>query len=181
MVRKHRPLMYGLLAEFDSPEALRHAATQARGEGYSCMDAYTPFPVEGMGALFESHRKRVSLITLLGGLIGGLGGYYMQHWMAAVNYPLNVGGRPLESIPAFIPVTFETAVLGAALSAFLGMLALNGLPQPYHPVFNVDRFAMASRDRFFLCIQATDPKFDQRRTHEFLEAMDAHGVFEVPY
>ncbi|MBI2816339.1 MAG: DUF3341 domain-containing protein [Acidobacteria bacterium] len=181
MHRKHRPATYGLLAEFESPEALHNAAIRARSEGYSCMDAYTPFPVEGMGAIFGSHRKRVSLITLIGGLAGGLGGYYMQHWMSAVNYPLNVGGRPLESILAFIPVTFEMAVLGAALSAFLGMLALNGLPQPYHPVFNVDQFAMASRDKFFLCIQAIDPKFDQRGTRELLEAMDAHGVFDVPY
>lgn len=179
--RKRRPVIYGLLAEFDTLEGFREAAVAVRQRGYRCMDAYTPFPVEGMSQVFGAHTKNVSFITLLGGLVGGLGGFYMQHWVAAVDYPLNVGGRPWDSFPAWIPITFELTVLGAALFAFLGMLALNGLPKPYHPVFHVPDFVRASRDRFFLCIEAVDPKFEYAATRELLQSLGSIAVSDVPY
>ncbi len=178
---KSRPHLYGLMAEFDSPETLREASQRVSDQGYRCMDAYTPFPVEGMKKPFRLNHKPVSLLTLIGGLIGGLGGFYMQHWIEAVDYPMNIGGRPWDSFPSFIPVTFELTVLGASLFAFIGMLALNGLPRPYHPVFHVPRFALASRDRFFLCIESVDPLFEYSRTREFLQNLGAKGVFDVPY
>jgi hypothetical protein len=176
---EHRPHVYGLMAEFDAPDPLLQAAERITAEGYRYVNAYTPFPVEGLAEAIGFRRSSVPLLTLIGGLFGGLGGFYMQYWMAAVNYPLNIGGRPLNSWPAFIPVTFELTVLGAALFAVLGMLALNKLPMPHHPVFNVPRFALASKDRFFLCIEARDPKFDRARTAKFLESLKPLGVSEV--
>jgi len=176
-----RPPIYGLLAEFEKPDQLIEAAKRARAEGYRRMDAYTPYPVEGLAEALHFRRTNVPLITLLGGLAGCFGGYGMQYWIAAISYPQNVGGRPLNSWPSFIPVTFELTVLGAALAAVLGMLALNGLPMPYHPVFHVPRFALASRDRFFLCIEATDPKFDRAGTARFLESLSCRSVCEVPH
>lgn len=173
--------VYGLLAEFDTPAALLTAAGRVREEGYRRMDAYTPFPVEGLAGALGFRYTRVPLITLIGGILGGLAGYSMQYWISAVNYPINVGGRPLHSWPAFIPVTFELSILGAALAAVLGMLALNGLPMPYHPVFHVPRFALASRDRFFLCIEAVDPKFDGKGTRRLLESLGSRVVSDVPY
>ena len=152
-----------------------------REAGYYCMDAYTPFPVEGLAEALGSHGTRVPLITLIGGIVGGLAGYFFQYWVSAIDYPLNIGGKPWNSWPAFIPVTFELTVLGAALSAVLGMLALNGLPQPYHPVFHVPRFAFASRDRFFLCVQAIDPRFDYASTREVLQSLAPRAVSDVPY
>lgn len=175
------PTLYGLMAEFDKPGQLVAAAERARKEGYHKMDAYAPFPVEGLADALGFRRTRVPLIALIGGLTGCIGGYYMQYWIAKIDYPLNVGGRPLNSWPAFIPVTFELTVLGAALFAVLGMLALNGLPMPHHPVFNAPRFALATRDRFFLCIEAADPKFDLTNTKRFLESMQCREVSEVPY
>ena len=136
------------------------AARRAHAGGYRQMDAYSPFPVEGLAEAIGFHRTRLPLIVLLGGIAGGVGGYLLQYYTAVIDYPLNVGGRPLHSWPSFIPVTFETTVLIAALAAVLGMLALNGLPRPYHPVFNVPRFEMASRNLFFLCIESTDALFD---------------------
>jgi hypothetical protein len=171
--------LYGLMAEFRSPESLLAAARRASGEGFKRMDAYTPFPVEGLAEAIGFHRTRVPLIVLIGGIVGCLGGFFLQYWVAVIDYPLNVGGRPLNSWPAFIPVTFEMTILVAALSAFLGVLALNGLPMPYHPVFNVEQFELASRNRFFLCIEAADALFDRDRTAKFLEGLKPEGVYEV--
>jgi Protein of unknown function (DUF3341) len=173
--------IYGLMAEFDSPEALVAAARSAFAEGFREMDGYSPFPVDGLAEALGFHRTRVPLIVLIGGIIGCLGGFFLQYWAAVIDYPINVGGRPLNSWPAFIPVTFEVTILIAALSAFLGVLALNGLPMPYHPVFNVDRFELASRNRFFLCIESADPKFDPDRTRKFLESVGSQGVYEVEH
>ena len=171
--------LYGLMAEFDSSADLLDAAQRAYEEGYRRMDAYTPFPVHGLPEALGFHRTRLPLLVLLGGIAGCIGGYSLQYWIAAIDYPLNVGGRPLNSWPAFIPVTFELTVLVAALAAVLGMLALNRLPMPYHPVFNVPEFELASRNRFFLCIEAVDPKFDRGETKHFLESLKPRGVFEV--
>ena len=171
--------MYGLIAEFDNPEALVGAAHRAFAEGFRKMDAYSPFPVEGLAEALGFHRTRVPLIVLTGGILGCLGGFFLQYWLAVIDYPINVGGRPLNSWPSFIPVTFELTILIAALSAFFGVLALNGLPMPYHPVFNVERFELASRNRFFLLIEAADPRFDSAGTRRFLETVGSHGVYEV--
>ena len=174
-----RSSIYGLMAEFDDPAALVTAAQRARQDGYSCMDGYAPYPIEELHHALGSPTTRLPLVVLVGGLLGCGGGYAMQYWMSAVAYPLNIGGKPLHSWPAFIPVTFECTILAAALSAVLGMLALNGLPQPYHPVFNVPRFALASRNRFFLCIEAADPKFDLEQTRRFLETLNPREVSTV--
>ena len=171
--------MHGLMAEFDSPEPLIAAARRAFAEGFRRMDAYSPFPVEGLAEALGFHRTGVPLIVLIGGLIGCIGGFYLQYWVAVIDYPINVGGRPLNSWPSFIPVTFELTILIAALFAFFGVLALNGLPMPYHPVFNVDRFELASRNRFFLCIEAGDPRFDQNGTRRFLESLNPREVSTV--
>jgi hypothetical protein len=176
---EERRVVNGVMAEFDTPDMLLEAAHRAYGAGYRRMDAYSPFPVDGLAEAVGFRRTRLPLIVLIGGILGGVGGFFMQYWISVIDYPLIVGGKPYNSWPAFIPVTFEMAVLAAALSAVLGMLALNGLPMPYHPVFNVERFALASRDRFFLCIEAADPKFDSRATTEFLESLNAKGVYEV--
>ncbi len=171
--------IYGLMAEFRSPETLLHAAERASQEGFKRMDAYTPFPVEGLAEAIGFSRTRVPLIVLIGGIIGCVGGYFLQYWVAVLDYPLNVGGRPLNSWPAFVPVTFELTILCAALAAFFGVLALNGLPMPYHPVFNVEQFELASRNHFFLCIEAVDPKFDADATRKFLESLSPEGVYQV--
>jgi hypothetical protein len=175
------PTLYGLMAEFERVEDLVHACELARERGFSRLDAYSPFPVHEISDALGFRRSRVALITIIGGIFGCFGGFSMQYWMSAVSYPVNVGGRPLNSWPSFIPITFEMTVLFAALAAVLGMLALNGLPRPHHPVFNVDRFAFATRDRFFLCIEADDPRFDLLRTREFLESVHSREVNEVLY
>jgi ActD protein len=174
-----RPPVYGLLAEFSDPNELIAAARRAREAGYRDVDAYTPFPIEELGEALGFHYNRLPLVVLIGGIVGALAGLGLQYWTAVIDYPINVGGRPLFSLPSFIPITFETTVLVAALSAVLGMLALNGLPMPYHPVFNVPRFALATRDRFFLCIEATDPLFDREDTRRFLERQTPREVSEV--
>ena len=179
-MRRRLPL-YGLMAEFEDPNDLIAAARGAYAAGYRKMDAYSPFPVEGLAEALGLRDHRLPRIVLIGGLIGGTAGYLLQYYVSVIAYPLNIGGRPLHSWPAFIPVTFETTVLVAALSAVLGMLALNGLPMPYHPVFNVPRFALATRNRFFLCIEATDPKFDREETMRFLEGLKAREVSDVDY
>jgi hypothetical protein len=176
---KIRPAIHGLMAEFENPNALVAAAYRAHFEGYRNMDAYSPFPIEELHEALGAHHTRLPLIVLIGGLLGCVGGYLLQFWANAVAYPLNVAGKPFNAWPMFIPVTFECTILGASLAAVLGMLALNGLPMPYHPVFNVSRFALASRNRFFLCIEARDPKFDIARTRGFLEALGAREVTTV--
>jgi hypothetical protein len=173
------PTLYGLMAEFDNPGDLVRAADRARLAGYRNMDAYSPIPIEELNDALGYKRTRLPLIVLLGGICGGLGGYGLEYWASVLEYPMNIGGRPFHSWPQFIPVTFETTVLGAALSAFVGMWALNGLPQPYHPVFNVPAFERASRDRFFLCIETADPRFDRYATQRFLEGLHPLGVSEV--
>jgi Protein of unknown function (DUF3341) len=167
------------MAEFETPAALVEAATKARLAGYRRMDAYSPIPIEELDEALDLRRTRLPLLVLLGGIIGGIGGFGLQVWVSAVAYPMNIGGRPLISWPQFIPVMFETTVLGAALTAFFGMWALNKLPQPYHPVFNVDAFSRASSDRFFLVIETADPRFDRSATWRFLETMHPVGVSEV--
>jgi hypothetical protein len=173
------PKIHGLMAEFDDANALVLAAASAHDAGYRRMDAYSPFPIEELHDALGSHPSRLPLIVLIGGLVGCVAGFLLQYWASAIAYPINVGGRPFNSWPAFIPVTFECTILGAALSAVLGMLALNGLPMPYHPVFNVPRFALASRNRFFLCIEARDPKFDVEATRQFLETLKPREVSTV--
>ncbi|MCI0488274.1 MAG: DUF3341 domain-containing protein [Blastocatellia bacterium] len=163
--------IYGLMAEFDNPTEIVAAAHRAYEEGYRNMDAFTPFPIEELSEAIGFHHNRLPLIVLIGGIVGCLGGYLLQYWVAVIEYPLNIGGRPFHSWPAFIPITFETTVLVAALSAVFGMLALNGLPRPHHPVFNVPNFKLASRDHFFLCIESKDPKFDRKQTRQFLEGL----------
>jgi ActD protein len=176
---KRPSAIYGLMAEFEDATTLVTATERARHEGYRCMDAYSPFPIEELHHALGAHATRLPLIVLIGGLFGCIGGYALEYWSSAVAYPLNVGGKPLHSWPAFIPVTFECTILVAALAAVLGMLGLNGLPQPYHPVFNVPRFALASRNRFFLCIESQDPKFDVERTRQFLETLGPREVTTV--
>jgi hypothetical protein len=171
--------LHGLMAEFNDPGALVAATAKARAEGYRRMDAYSPFPIEELHEAMGAHHSRLPLIVLIGGLVGCLSGFLLQYWVSTIAYPINVGGRPFNSWPAFIPVTFECTILGASLSAVLGMLALNGLPMPYHAVFNVPRFALASRNRFFLCIEAKDRKFDLDATRQFLETLGPREVSTV--
>ena len=173
--------IYGLLAEFDTPTELVVAARRTYEAGYRKMDAYSPFPIEELAEAIGMHSDRVPLVVLVGGILGGLGGYMMQYWIHVISYPLNVGGRPFHSWPAFIPVTFEMTILFAGLAGALGMLALNGLPMPFHPLFNSSRFAFATRDRFFLCIEAADPKFDLIGVRQFLETLNPRSVSEVPH
>ncbi len=173
------PAIHGLMAEFDSPSALVAAAEKTRLAGYRNIDAYSPIPIEELSEALGLRRTRLPILVFLGGLFGGLGGYSLEYWTQNIAYPMNIGGRPYHSWPQFIPVTFETTVLGAALTAFVGMWALNKLPQPYHPVFNVPEFARASTDRFFLCIEATDARFDLAGTRRFLEELHPLGVSEV--
>jgi hypothetical protein len=176
-----RPSTYGLMAEFNDPDNLVTAARRTREEGYRRMDAYTPFPVEGLAEALGFQRTRVPLLVLIGGIVGCVGGYIMQYYIAVIDYPINVGGRPLHSWPSFIVITFELTVLAAALAAVLGMLALNGLPTPHHPVFNVPRFALASRDRFFLVIEAADPRFHPEDTRHFLKSLGSREITDVEY
>ena len=173
------PSSYGLLAEFHDPNELIVAIRRAREDGYTRLDAYTPFPIEEVSEALGLHHSRLPLLVLLGGITGACAGLALQYWTSAIDYPINVGGRPFFSVPAFIPIIFECMVLFAAFSAGLGMLALNGFPRPHHPVFNAARFALASRDRYFLCIQADDPRFDRRATRTFLESLHPSEVSEV--
>lgn len=171
--------LYGLMAEFEEHEQLLEAAKRAYAEGYRRMDAFSPFPIEGLAEALGHEMSLVPLFTLLGGIAGGLGGYFMEWYSMGRLYPINVGGRPLNSWPNFIPITFELTVLIAALSALAAMLLLNRLPQPHHPVFNVPEFRRASIDRFFLCIEAADPKFEHDKTSEFLDGLKPVMIAEV--
>jgi hypothetical protein len=170
------PDIFGLLAEFDDPQKLVDKTQQAWEAGYRRMDAYTPFPVHGLSDALGLQRNWMPYIVLLGAIIGGVGGYFLQYYAQVIDYPIIVGGRPLNSWPAYMPITFETAVLTAAIMGVLGMLALNGLPMPYHPVFNAPRFELATGDRFFLCIMGTDPKFDPQETQRFLEGLKPQSI-----
>ena len=171
--------VYGLLAEFDTPAELVTATRRVHAEGYRKIDTFSPFPVEEAWEAMHHHDKRLSLIVLLGGITGMFSGYGLEYWVHTMAYPVNVAGKPLNSWPQFIPVTFEMTVLFAAISALLGMIVLNGLPMPYHPVFNVERFARASQDKFFLLIESTDPKFDRSGTLELLKGLNPSEINEV--
>ena len=173
------PSLHGLMAEFRSSTDLVRGAERAYAAGYRRMDGYSPFPIEPLWEAIGHHRSRVPLLVLIGALGGCIGGYALQYWVSAIEYPLNVGGRPYHSWPAFIPVTFECTILVGGLVAVIGMLALNGLPMPYHPVFNVKQFERASRDGFFLCIEARDRIFDADATRAFLTSLDPVGVHDV--
>ena len=173
------PPLYGIMAEFDNPTALVAAARRTHEAGYRRINGYSPYPIEELDEAIGFTRTTLPLIVLAGGILGGLGGFFMQYWMEVIDYPLNVGGKPFNSWPAFIPITFETTVLCAAFAAVLGMLVLNKLPQPYHPVFNVPNFAMATRDRFFLAIEANDPKFKHDEVIELLKSLNALEVNDV--
>jgi len=175
------PALYGVMAEFEDPTALVNAARRTYDEGYRDFDAFSPFPIHQTFDAMHLHDKRVPLFVLCGGILGMLTGLGLQAWVSAVAYPVNVGGRPYLSWPMFIPVTFELTILFAAFAAVLGMFGLNGFPMPYHPVFNVERFAaLASQDRFFLAIEAKDPKFDRDNTRAFLRTLGATEVTDVP-
>jgi hypothetical protein len=171
--------LYGLIAEFDNPTALVNAAQAARDQGYRKLDAYSPFPIEQLNDVLHLHKNRLPLLVLVGGLVGGTLGYLLQYYVTVVYFPINIAGRPLLSWPSYVVITFEMTILFAALSAVLGLLGLCGLPMPYHPVFNVPRFAHASRNRFFLCIEARDPLFDRAKTSAFLETLEPKEVSEV--
>jgi len=171
--------IYGLMAEFDTPTALVNAARAAREKGYRNLDAYSPFPIEDLSDALHLHKNRLPLIVLAGGIVGLVGGYLMQYYVTVWQFPINIGGRPLHSWPSYIIIAFETTILFAAGSAVLGLLALCGLPMPYHPVFNAPRFALASRNRFFLCIEAADPLFDRGATTDFLYSLEPREVSEV--
>lgn len=175
-----RAPIYGMMAEFDSPTQLVDAAHRTHAAGYQRIDAYSPFPVEGLAEAIGFHRNGVPLVVLIGGLLGGLSAYALQYWIAVVSYPINVGGKPYHSWPAFIVVTFEMTILFGGIFAVFGMLALNGLPMPHHPVFNVPRFAFATKDRFFLIVFSTDPKYSPSDTRRFLESLGPRSISEVP-
>jgi ActD protein len=176
---KTKNLLYGFLAEFSDPETLKQCIRRARQEGFSRIDAYTPFPVEGMTEELGEKHSIVPLIVLIGGIAGGLGGAFMQWYSSVIDYPLNIGGRPFNSWPSFVVIVFELTVLVGGLSGVLGMLALNGLPKPHHPLFNEPRFDRATQDGFFFCIEAADPKFDTQTTWRFLEGLHPEGLYAV--
>ncbi|HZT42385.1 MAG TPA: DUF3341 domain-containing protein [Chthonomonadaceae bacterium] len=180
-MRKERPLIYGLMAEFDTPEALLNAAKQARAAGYRRMDAFSPFAIEGLAEEVGFRFNILPWLILIGGFGGAILGYFMQWYGMAISYPINVGGRPLNSWASYVPPTFEMGVLGASLTGFFAMLALCRLPQPYHPVFTAPQFDLTTRNRFFLCLQANDPQFDARRTWQFLANLHPVHIMEVDH
>jgi hypothetical protein len=171
--------LYGLMVEFETPGELVSAARKVREAGFRRFDAYSPMPIHELDEAMDLRDNRVSLYTLLGGIFGGLGGFTLCSWVEGVALPLNIGGRPLISVPMFIPITFECTILIGGLTAAISMILLNGLPRPYHPVFNVERFVNASRNKFFLCIETADPKFDPQGTVAFLESLNPEEIAEV--
>ena len=182
MARSERQCpIYGWIAEFDQPQEIIEAATKAREQGYKRMEAYSPFPVEGLAQAVGFHTTRLPWIVLCGGLVGCFGGFFMQYFASVIHYPVIVGGRPFNSWPSFMVITFELTILCSALTTVISMLALNGLPKPYHPVFNVPRFELASRNQFFLCIESRDPKFSLDGTKKFLDSLQGRGVYEVAH
>jgi hypothetical protein len=176
---KTRSLLYGLLAEFDNPEALKECIREARKAGFRRIDAYTPFPVEGVAEELGLVRSKVPIFVLAGGVVGALTGWIMQYYSSVYDYPLNIGGRPFNSWPSFVIVVFELTILFGGLSGVFGMLALNGLPKPHHPLFNEPRFDRVTQDRFFFCIEAGDPNFDRDKTSKFLSDLKPEGVYAV--
>jgi hypothetical protein len=179
MTHKEEKSAYGLMAEFDDVNSAVAAARQVYAAGYRRINAYSPYPVEELSEAIGFHKNMVPKIVFVGGLMGCLGGFLMIYWMTAIDYPINVGGRPLFSLPAWIPIMFECTILIAAFSAVIGMLAMNGLPRPHHPVFNVPSFARATTDRFFVCIKSDDPRYDHERTKTFLASLGAREVVDV--
>ena len=171
--------LVGMLAEFPNAHALIEAVRKTRSAGYRQVDAYTPYPIEEVWEELGHHHSKVPLLVLIGGILGGSGGFALCYWTSVIDYPLNIGGRPFNSWPAFIPPTFECTILVAGIFAVLGMLALNGLPMPYHPVFAIPRFSLVTRDRFFLAIDWRDPRFDKAATTEFLKSLDPTEVNEL--
>jgi hypothetical protein len=180
LVLSELPTIHGAMAEFDTPEELLSACEQAHAAGYRRMDAYAPMPIAGLAETIGYRRNKVAFCVLIGGICGAMFGFGLLEWMTVIAYPHNVGGRPLNSWPAYIPITFECMILFSALTALVSMLAMNGLPKPYHPVFNVPAFDRASVDKFFLCIESSDPKFRVEDTLQFLRASGAKEVSVVP-
>ena len=177
---KPGPPIFGLMAEFATPAELLHATRRSVDAGYTKVEAYSSLPIEGLAEAL-GFRTRLPLIVLIAGIVGALSGFFLQYWISVMDYPLNISGRPLNSWPSFIPVTFELTVLFAGVTAVVGMIALNRLPEPYHPVFNVPRFELASDDRFFLTIEAEDPRFDPEAVRGFMLGLGAAGVYEVQH
>ena len=170
---------YGVMAQFDNPDDVLAAAKAAFAAGYRKLDAYSPLPVHGLADAIGYKRTRLPWLVFCMGIVGALAGYGLCYWVSVIDYPLNIGGRPFHSGPSFIPVTFEVTILFSAMTAAFGMLIANGLPQPYHPVFNVENFARASSDLFFLCIEAEDEKFDMEETTRFLQSLNPQEVSQV--
>jgi hypothetical protein len=170
------PAVYGLMAEFNSASELLAAAEQVRGAGFTRTDAYSPFPIHGLAEAIGFHERIIPKIVLGAGITGMLAGYGLEYWTQVIAYPMNIGGRPFHAWVNFIPPAFETTILFGAFAAALSMIALNGLPQPYHPVFNNPRFRRASQDSFFLAIEASDPKFDLDQTRAFLGGLNPREV-----
>lgn len=177
--KRTAPEVYGLLAEFEDPDALLAATRRTHQAGYRALDAYSPFLVHGLDEAVGMRRTKLPYLSLICGVIGACSGFLLQYWVSAIAYPLNIGGRPFFSWPSFIPVTFEMGVFFAAFGTAIGMVVANGLPMPYHPLFNVEEFARASQDRFFLCVESTDPLFDPEKTRHFLQSLNPREVFRV--
>ena len=175
---KRKPV-YGLMAEFETPNALLEATKKTHAAGYHSIDAFSPMPIEGLSEACGFEQTKVAPLTFIGGAIGAAVGFGIQYYASAINYTLNIGGRPYNSWPSFIPIVFELTVLGAAIFCVVGLLALCRLPSPYHPVFNVPEFALASRNKFFLCVKARDSHFDLAGTRQFLEGLGSRGVYEI--
>jgi len=173
--------LYGVMAEFDTPEALLAAVREARSAGYEGIEAYTPFAVDGLAEAMGFRQTRLPLFALVGGIVGGVGAWFMQWYTALIDYPVNAGGRPLNAWPAFVPGVFELTILGAALAAFFGFLLLNGLPAFYHPVFNAPDFDLATRNRFFLCLRGQEERIDPDAAQHWLREKQPIRVFSIDY